>query len=237
VNYRRLGRAGLKVSELSFGAWVTFGDQVGDDVALACMMAAYEAGVNFFDNAESYAGGQAETMMGKVLKRTGWPREELVISTKLYWGDGGKGPNATGLSHKHLMEGINRSLRRLQLDYVDLLFCHRPDPNTPIEETVRAMDIIIKQGKAFYWGTSQWSAAEILRADGVARQYGLTPPTMEQTQYNLLQRERVEKELAPVFKELGYGSTIWSPLASGVLTGKYNNGIPADSRANLKGYE
>jgi len=237
MNYRRLGQAGLKVSELSFGAWVTFGDQVGDDVALACMAAAYEAGVNFFDNAESYAGGQAETMMGKVLKRTGWPREELVISTKLYWGDGGKGPNATGLSHKHLLEGINRSLRRLQLDYVDLLFCHRPDPNTPMEETVRAMDIIIQQGKAFYWGTSQWSAAEILRADGVARQYGLTPPTMEQPQYNLLQRERVEKELAPVFKELGYGSTIWSPLASGVLTGKYNNGIPADSRANLKGYE
>jgi voltage-dependent potassium channel beta subunit len=235
LNYRRLGQAGLKVSELSFGAWVTFGDQVGDDVAFECMTAAYEAGVNFFDNAEAYAGGRAETMMGKVLKRAGWRREDLVISTKLFWG--GSGPNDTGLSHKHLMEGINQSLRRLQLEYVDLLFCHRSDPNTPIEETVRAMDLIIKQGKAFYWGTSEWSAAEIMRADAVARQYGLTPPVMEQPQYHMFQRERVEKELAPVFRELGYGTTIWSPLASGLLTGKYNNGIPADSRANLKGYE
>jgi voltage-dependent potassium channel beta subunit len=235
LNYRRLGRAGLKVSELSFGAWVTFATQVGDDVAFECMTAAYEAGVNFFDNAEAYAGGQAETMMGKVLKRAGWRREDLVISTKLFWG--GSGPNDTGLSHKHLMEGINQSLRRLQLEYVDLLFCHRSDPNTPIEETVRAMDLIIKQGKAFYWGTSEWSAAEIMRADAVARQYGLTPPTMEQPQYNMFQRERVEKELVPVFRELGYGTTIFSPLASGLLTGKYNNGIPADSRANLKGYE
>lgn len=237
MNYRRLGRAGLKLSELSFGAWVTFGNQVGDDVAFECMTAAYEAGVNFFDNAEAYAGGQAESMMGKVLKRAGWPREELVISTKLFWGDGSRGPNATGLSHKHLMEGINKSLRRLQLEYVDLLFCHRADQNTPIEETVRAMDLIIKQGKAFYWGTSEWSAAEIMRADAVARQYGLTPPTMEQPQYNMFQRERVEKELAPVFRELGYGTTVFSPLASGVLTGKYNDGIPTDSRATLKGYE
>jgi len=237
LNYRRLGRAGLKLSELSFGAWVTFGNQVGDDVAFECMTAAYEAGVNFFDNAEAYAGGQAESMMGKVLKRAGWPREELVISTKLFWGDGSRGPNATGLSHKHLMEGINKSLRRLQLEYVDLLFCHRADQNTPIEETVRAMDLIIKQGKAFYWGTSEWSAAEIMRADAVARQYGLTPPTMEQPQYNMFQRERVEKELAPVFRELGYGTTVFSPLASGVLTGKYNDGIPTDSRATLKGYE
>lgn len=235
MNYRRLGRAGVKVSELSFGAWVTFGDQVGDDVAFECMTAAYEAGVNFFDNAEAYAGGQAETMMGKVLKRTGWRRESLVISTKLFWG--GDGPNDTGLSHKHLMEGINQSLRRLQLDYVDLLFCHRPDPNTPIEETVRAMDIIIRQGKAFYWGTSEWSAAEVMRAHGVARQYGLTPPVMEQPQYHMFARDRMEKEYAPLFRDLGYGTTIWSPLASGLLTGKYNNGIPADSRANLKGYE
>ena len=235
MNYRRLGRAGLKVSELSFGAWVTFGNQVGDDVAYACMTAAYDAGVNFFDNAEAYAGGQAESMMGKVLKRTGWRREDLVISTKLFFG--GKGPNDSGLSHKHLMEGINQSLRRLQLEYVDLLFCHRPDPNTPIEETVRAMDIIIKQGKAFYWGTSEWSAGEIVQADSLARQYGLTPPSMEQPQYHMFQRERVEKEYAPLYTELGYGTTIWSPLASGLLTGKYNNGIPADSRANLPGYE
>jgi voltage-dependent potassium channel beta subunit len=237
VNYRRLGRAGLKVSELSFGAWVTFGDQVGDDVALECMTAAYEAGVNFFDNAESYAGGQAESMMGRVLKRTGWRREGLVISTKLYWGDGNKGPNDISLSHKHLMEGINGSLRRLQLEYVDLLFCHRPDPNTPIEETVRAMDIIIRQGKAFYWGTSEWSAADIMRAHGVAREYGLIPPVMEQPQYNMFWRDRVEKEYAPLYRDLGYGTTIWSPLSSGLLSGKYNNGIPADSRANVKGYE
>ena len=235
MNYRRLGRAGVKVSELSFGAWVTFGDQVGDDVAFECMTAAYEAGVNFFDNAEAYAGGQAETMMGKVLKRAGWRREGLVISTKLFWG--GDGPNDTGLSHKHLMEGINQSLRRLQLEYVDLLFCHRPDSNTPIEETVRAMDLIIRQGKAFYWGTSEWSAAEVMRAHGVAREYGLIPPAMEQPQYHMFARDRVEKEYAPLYRDLGYGTTIWSPLASGLLTGKYNNGIPADSRANLKGYE
>jgi voltage-dependent potassium channel beta subunit len=235
LNYRRLGRAGIKLSELSFGAWVTFGNQVGDDVAYECMVAAYEAGVNFFDNAEAYAGGQAETMMGKVLKRAGWRRESLVISTKLFWG--GQGPNDRGLSHKHLLEGIDASLRRLQLEYVDLLFCHRPDPDTPIEETVRAMDIIIRQGKAFYWGTSGWSAADIMRADGLARQYGLTPPSMEQPQYHMFSREGVEKELAPVYRELGYGTTVFSPLASGLLTGKYNAGIPADSRANLKGYE
>ena len=237
MNYRRLGRAGLKVSELSFGSWVTFGNQVDDEAADACMTAAYEAGVNFFDNAEAYAGGQAESMMGRALKRAGWRREELVISTKLYWGDGHSGPNDRGLSHKHLLEGINQSLRRLQLEYVDLLFCHRPDPNTPIEETVRAMDLIIRQGKAFYWGTSEWSAADIMRADGVARQYGLFPPTMEQPQYHMFARDRLEKEYTPLFRDLGYGTTIWSPLASGLLTGKYNNGIPADSRANLKGYE
>jgi voltage-dependent potassium channel beta subunit len=235
VNYRRLGRAGVKLSELSFGAWVTFGDQVGEDVAYDCMVAAYEAGVNFFDNAEGYASGQAESMMGKVLKRAGWRRESLVISTKLYWG--GQGPNDRGLSHKHLMEGIDGSLRRLQLEYVDLLFCHRPDPDTPIEETVRTMDIIIRQGKAFYWGTSGWSAADLMRADSLARQYGLTPPSMEQPQYHMFARERVEKELVPAYRELGLGTTIFSPLASGLLTGKYNDGIPADSRANLKGYE
>ena len=234
MNYRRLGRAGLKVSELAFGAWVTFGEQVADTLARDCMVAAFEAGVNFFDNAEGYAGGQAETVMGNVLKETGWPREELVISTKLFWGP--EKPNGQGLSHKHLMEGLNASLRRLQLDYVDLLFCHRPDPNTPIEETVRAMDIIIKQGKAFYWGTSEWSAADIARADAIARQYNLTPPSMEQPQYNLLVRERFEKEYAPLYRDLGYGTTIFSPLASGLLSGKYNQGIPADSRATLDGY-
>jgi voltage-dependent potassium channel beta subunit len=235
MEYRRLGRAGLKLSELSLGAWVTYGGQVGEDVARECMLAAYEAGVNFFDNAEAYANGNAEIVMGNVIKKFGWRREGIVVSTKLFWG--GEGPNDTGLSHKHIVEGMNNALRRLQMDYVDLVFCHRPDPNTPIEETVRAMDILIKQGKAFYWGTSEWSAAEILRADGLARQYGLTPPVMEQPQYNMLTRERFEKEYAPLYTELGYGTTIWSPLASGILTGKYNQGIPTGTRATLPGYE
>ena len=235
MNYRQLGKAGIKLSELSLGFWVTYGGQVGEEVAEKCMVAAYEAGVNFFDNAEAYASGNAEIVMGNILKRLKWRREDLVISTKIFWG--GKGPNNTGLSHKHLIEGVNNSLRRLQLDYVDLLFCHRPDPRTPIEETVRAMDIIIKQGKAFYWGTSEWSAADIMRADGIARQYGLTPPSMEQPQYNMFHRQNMEGELLPVFKELGYGTTIWSPLASGLLTGKYSHGIPKDSRAALPGFE
>ncbi len=234
MEYRRLGKAGIKLSALSLGAWVTYGGQVGEQVARECMAAAYDAGVNFFDNAEGYAGGNAETVMGNVIKQLGWRRESLVVSTKIFWG--GDGPNDTGLSHKHIIEGVNGALKRLQMDYVDLLFCHRPDPDTPIEETVRAMDIVIKQGKAFYWGTSEWSAAQIMRADAVARQYGLTPPTMEQPQYNMFTRDKFESDLAPVFSELGYGSTIWSPLASGLLTGKYNDGIPADSRASLQGY-
>ncbi len=235
MEYRRLGKSGLKVSALSLGAWVTYGGQVGEQTADECMTAAYDAGVNFFDNAEAYANGNAETVMGNVLKKKGWRREGLVISTKIFWG--GDGPNDMGLSHKHIIEGMNNALKRLQLEYVDLVFCHRPDPNTPIEETVRAMDIVIKQGKAFYWGTSEWSAAEIMRADTIARQYNLIPPTMEQPQYNMFVRDRFEKEYAPVFKELGYGTTIWSPLASGLLSGKYNDGIPEGSRATLPGYE
>jgi voltage-dependent potassium channel beta subunit len=234
MEYRRLGRAGLKVSVLSFGSWVSFKDQMGVAEARACMETAYDAGVNFFDNAEAYAGGNAEIVMGNVIKQLGWRRESIVVSTKIFWG--GDGPNDTGLSHKHIIEGTNNALRRLQLDYVDLIFCHRPDPNTPIEETVRAMDIVIKQGKAFYWGTSEWSAAEIMRADAVARQYNLTPPSMEQPQYNMFTRDRFEKEYAPLYSELGYGTTIWSPLASGLLTGKYNQGIPAGSRAAMEGY-
>jgi voltage-dependent potassium channel beta subunit len=235
VEYRRLGKAGIKLSALSLGAWVTYGGQVGQDVARECMAAAFDAGVNFFDNAEAYAGGEAEVVMGNVIKELGWRREDIVVSTKIFWG--GSGPNDTGLSHKHVIEGVNNALKRFQLDYVDLVFCHRPDPNTPIEETVRAMDIVIKQGKAFYWGTSEWSAAEIMRADGIARQYNLTPPVMEQPQYNMFARERFEREYAPLYRDLGYGTTIFSPLASGLLTGKYNNGIPADSRAALEGYE
>jgi voltage-dependent potassium channel beta subunit len=235
MEYRRMGRSGLQLSALSLGAWITYGGQVGEEVAEKCMAAACEAGVNFFDNAESYASGDAEIVMGNVIKKLGWRRESIVVSTKIFWG--GKGPNDEGLSHKHTVEGVNRSLRRLQMEYVDLLFCHRPDPNTPIEETVRAMDIVIKQGKAFYWGTSEWSAAEVMRADGLARQYGLTPPAMEQPQYNMLHRERFEREYAPLFRDLGYGTTIWSPLASGVLTGKYNQGIPEGSRLAVETHE
>jgi voltage-dependent potassium channel beta subunit len=199
------------------------------------MQAAYEAGVNFFDNAEAYADGNAEIVMGNVLKKTGWRRESYVVSTKIFWG--GQGPNDRGLSYKHIIEGVNNSLRRFGLEYVDLVFCHRPDPETPIEETVRAMDQVIRQGKAFYWVTSEWSAADIMRADGLARQNGLRPPSMEQPQYNLLNRERVEVEYAPLFRDLGYGMTIFSPLASGLLSGKYASGIPAGSRATLEGYE
>jgi voltage-dependent potassium channel beta subunit len=235
MNYRRLGKAGLKLSELSLGAWVTYGGQVGEQVAYDCMVAAYEAGVNFFDNAEAYADGNAETVMGNVLKKVGWRRESYVVSTKIFWG--GRGPNDEGLSYKHIIEGVNNALRRFQLEYVDLVFCHRPDPDTPIEETVWAMNQVIRQGKAFYWGTSEWSAADIMRADSLARQNGLRPPSMEQPQYNLFERQRFEVEYAPLFRDLGYGTTIWSPLASGLLTGKYNKGIPADSRAALPGYE
>lgn len=235
MEYRRLGRSGLKLSALSLGAWVTYGGQVGQDAADACMKAAIEHGVNFFDNAEGYAGGNAEIVMGNVIKAAGWRREDLVISTKIFWG--GRGPNDTGLSHKHIIEGTNNALKRLQMDYVDLVYCHRPDQNTPIEETVRAMDIIIRQGKAFYWGTSEWSADEIRSAYGIAREYGLTPPLMEQPQYNLLHRDRVEKEYALLYRDIGLGTTIWSPLASGMLTGKYQDGVPADSRGAVKGYE
>jgi voltage-dependent potassium channel beta subunit len=235
MQYRHLGKAGLKISELSLGAWVTYGGQVGEENAYECMTAAYDAGVNFFDNAEAYAGGNAETVMGNILKRTGWKRESYLVSTKIFWG--GSGPNDTGLNYKHIVEGVNNALKRLQLEYVDLVFAHRPDPETPIEETVRAMDLVVRQGKAFYWGTSEWSAADIMRADAIARLYHLTPPSMEQPQYNMLWRRRMEEEYKPVFKELGYGTTIWSPLASGILTGKYNDGVPADSRLALEGYD
>lgn len=228
MRYRRLGKTGLKLSELSLGSWVTFGGQVGDDAARACMTAAYDAGVNFFDGAEVYSKGEAERAMGRVLKQAGWRRESLVLSTKIFWG--GDGPNDVGLSHKRVIEGVHGALKRWQVDYFDLVFCHRPDPNTPIEETVRAFDILVKQGKVFYWGTSEWSAAEVVTAIKVAREHGLTPPVMEQPQYSLLARERFEKEYAPLWTEYGYGSTTWSPLASGVLSGKYDAGVPAGSR-------
>jgi len=235
MNYRRLGNSGLKLSELSLGAWVTYGGQVGENVASKCMSTAYEAGVNFFDNAEVYADGNAEIVMGNVIKKMGWRRENLVISSKVFWG--GEGPNDKGLSRKHIHEACRNSLKRLQLDYLDLFFCHRPDPATPIEETVRAMDDLIHQGKILYWGTSEWSAADIMRAHGIARELGLTPPQMEQPQYNMLHRDRVEKEYAHLYHEIGLGTTIWSPLASGVLTGKYDDGIVTGTRATLSGYE
>ena len=228
MEYRHLGRSGIRVSALSLGAWITYGGQVGEDVAYDCMAAAYEAGVNFFDNAEAYANGEAEIVMGNVIRRAGWKRSDLVISTKIFWG--GDGPNDTGLSRKHLVEGINASLERLQMDYVDLLFCHRPDIHTPVEETVWAMNQIIQQGKAFYWGTSQWSAQQIMDAYGIARREHLVPPVMEQPEYNMFHRERVEREYALLYEKIGLGTTIWSPLDSGILTGKYNQGIPEDSR-------
>jgi voltage-dependent potassium channel beta subunit len=237
MNYRRLGRSGLKVSELSLGSWVTFGLQVDEDLARECMAAAYDAGVNFFDNAEVYAGGKSEIVMGEALKKLGWRRSSYIVSTKFFWGLH-NGPNEKNtLNRKRLLEAIDGSLKRLQLEYVDLVFCHRPDPETPIEETVWAMHNIIERGKALYWGTSEWSAAEIMEAWQIAERHHLHKPVMEQPQYNMLHRERVEHEYARLYQDIGLGTTVWSPLASGLLTGKYNNGIPADSRANLKGYE
>jgi voltage-dependent potassium channel beta subunit len=234
MEYRFLGSTGLKVSALSYGAWVTFSDQIDEATAAACMKAARDAGVNFFDNAEVYAGGRAETMMGAVLKKSGWKRSELVVSTKIFWG--GDGPNDVGLSRKHVMEGTEASLRRLQLDAVDLLFCHRPDPATPTEEVVRAMTDLVRRGRAHYWGTSEWSAAEIMHAYHIAREERLIPPAMEQPQYNMFHRERVEKEYDILYRIMGLGTTVWSPLASGLLTGKYNRGIPAGTRVSLRGY-
>ena len=231
MKYHRLGSAGLKVSELSLGAWVTYGGQVGEEVATKCMSAAYEEGVNFFDNAESYAQGNAEIVMGNVIKKLGWPRESIVVSSKVFWG--GDLPNCSGLSRKHIYEGCRNSLKRLQLDYLDLFFCHRPDPDTPIEETVEAMDDLIHQGKILYWGTSMWSKDGIMKAYDIAHERGFVPPQMEQPVYNMLQRDKVEKEYMPLYSGIGLGLTTWSPLASGLLTGKYNDGIPPGSRASL----
>ncbi|KAI9009715.1 NADP-dependent oxidoreductase domain-containing protein [Gaertneriomyces semiglobifer] len=235
MQYNFLGNSGLKVSALSLGGWLTYGEkggQVKDDAAFACMKAAYDAGVNFFDNAEVYASGESERTMGRAIKHFGWKRSDLVISTKIYWG--GSGPNDKGLSRKHIIEGTKASLERLQLDYVDLIFAHRPDSLTPMEETVRAFNYVIEKGWAFYWGTSEWSAEQISEAHAIANRLGLIGPLMEQPQYNMFHRERFEAEYAPLYKKYGMGTTIWSPLASGVLTGKYNDGVPEDSRLALK---
>ena len=237
MQYRRLGSSGLKLSELSFGSWVTYGNQLQDEAAAECMAAAHDAGVNFFDNAEVYARGASETIMGNVLRKMGWRRSSYIVSTKFFWGLH-EGPNEKStLNRKYLMQAIDGSLKRLQLDYVDLVFCHRADPETPNEETVWAMHDIIRAGRAHYWGTSEWSAAEVMAAWQIADRHHLAKPVMEQPQYNLLHRDRVEREYARLYRDIGLGTTVWSPLASGLLTGKYNDGVPAGTRATLKGYE
>ena len=241
MNYRRVGSAGLKVSELAFGSWVTYGNQLDASAACECMAAAWDRGVNFFDNAEAYAFGKSEEIMGEVLKKMGWPRLKYVISTKFFWGLA-DGPNERNtLNRKYLLHGIDASLKRLQLDYVDLVYCHRPDPNTPLEETVWAMHDMIARGRALYWGTSEWSAADIISAWQIADRHHLHKPIVEQPEYNLFHRERVEKEYAPLYRDpstdpgqgIGLGLTTWSPLDSGMLTGKYRNGVPEGSRGSI----
>jgi voltage-dependent potassium channel beta subunit len=234
MEYRHLGKAGVQVSALSLGSWVTFGQQISDEVAADLMETAYDNGINFFDNAEAYASGRSETVMGNILHKMGWSHESFLVSSKVFWG--GEGINQKGLSRKHIMEGCHNSLRRLQVDYLDLFFCHRPDPNTPIEETVRAMSDLIHQGKVLYWGTSEWSAQEITQAHAIARACHLVPPTMEQPMYNLLGRYRFDKEYERLYEEFGMGTTTWSPLASGVLTGKHSSGPAEGSRATMKDY-
>ena len=235
MEYRRLGTSGLKLSALSFGSWVTFQNQVDDALARELMTLAYEAGVNFFDNAEAYAQGESERIMGRALRELGWDRSSYCVSSKVFWG--GAKPTQRGLSRKHVHDACHDALRRLQVDYLDLFFCHRPDAETPIEETVRAMGDLVAQGKVLYWGTSEWSADEIAEAAGVARALGVAGPTMEQPQYNLLHRDRVEREYHRLYASIGIGTTIWSPLASGVLTGKYASGIPEGSRLTLAEYD
>lgn len=238
MEYRRLGKSGLQVSLLSFGSWVTFHKQIEDSSADELMGLAYDNGINFFDNAETYALGESEKMMGRVLKNKGWDRTSYVLSSKAYfgWRKPNK-PNQTGLSRKHLVEACHEALHRLQTDYLDLYFCHRPDKSVPMEEVVWTMNHLIQQGKILYWGTSEWSAQEIMEAHMVAEKYRLIGPTMEQPEYSMFHREKMENEYLQIFKNVGLGTTIWSPLAAGVLTGKYNDGIPEDSRLAIKGFE
>jgi voltage-dependent potassium channel beta subunit len=238
MQYRRLGRTGLKLSALSFGSWVTFSNQVDSKQAETMLAAAYEAGVNFFDNSESYAHGRSEELMGEALKRLGFARDTWCVSSKVFFGRvPDPRPTQRGLARKHVVEACHAALRRLQVDHLDLFFCHRPDPETPIVEVVRTMNTLIAQGKVLYWGTSEWSAPEIAEAHAHAERLGLESPAMEQPQYNLFHRQRMEVEYAPLFRDLGIGTTVWSPLASGVLAGKYAKGIPDDSRVRVKGYE
>lgn len=239
MEYRRMGKSGLQLSVLSFGSWVTFANQTDDDINDRLMSIAYENGVNFFDNAEVYSAGMSEEMMGRILKKKGWDRSSFVLSSKAFfgWKGEGKKPNQHGLSRKHLMEACDEALQRLQVEYLDLYYCHRADKNVPIEEVVRTMNTLIQQGKIFYWGTSEWSAAEIMEANMIARELGLEGPAVEQPEYNLFNRRKMESEFLSIFDNIGMGSTIWSPLASGLLTGKYNNGVPEGSRMSLEGYE
>ena len=233
MNYRRLGRSGLKVSELSFGSWVTYGNQLDSKAAMECMAAAWDRGVNFFDNAQVYAAGKSEEIMGDALAKLGWPRLKYVVSTKFFWGIS-DGPNEKStLNRKYLLDAIDGSLKRLKLDHVDIVYCHRADPNTPIEETVWAMHDMIERGKALYWGTSEWSGVEIMEAWQVAERHHLHKPVVEQPEYNLFHRTRVETEYKRLYEDIGIGLTTWSPLASGLLTGKYRNGVPADSRGAM----
>lgn len=239
MEYRRMGKTGLQLSVLSFGSWVSFHKQIDDSIADELMGIAYDNGINFFDNAEVYALGESEKMMGRVLKKKNWHRTSYMVSSKAFWGWRGKEnkPNQTGLSRKHLIEACHEALQRLQVDYLDLYFCHRPDKGTPIEETVWTMHNLIQQGKILYWGTSEWSGVEIMEAHRVAHQYGLIGPAMEQPQYNLLERNKMENEFLMIFRTVGMGTTIWSPLASGLLSGKYNDGIPEGSRLGLSGFD
>jgi voltage-dependent potassium channel beta subunit len=236
MQYRRLGRSGLRVSVLSFGSWVSFGPQLAGANARDCLAAAYDAGINFFDNAEVYSGGKSETIMGAAIAELGWPRHTYVISSKFFWGIEQSVNTKNTLNRKYLLHAVEGSLRRLGLDFLDLIYCHRSDPETPIEETVRAMHDIITSGKALYWGTSEWSAADIQEAWDIAERHHLHKPVMEQPQYNLFERDKVEQEFAPLYDRIGLGLTTWSPLASGLLTGKYRHGVPAGSRAALPGY-
>ena len=235
MNYRRLGKSGLKISEMSYGSWVTFSIQVGIKEATNIMRFAYDNGVNFFDNAEAYAAGESEIIMGKAIKNLGIKRDTFVVSSKVFWG--GEKPTQNGLSHKHIIDACDAALKRLQVDYLDLYFCHRPDPDTPIEETVRAMHTLVMQGKICYWGTSEWSSKEIEQAYKLSRELGLTPPTMEQPEYNMFNRIKLEKEYIDLFKKEKLGTTIWSPLKSGFLTGKYLKGDPKGTRTSLKNYK
>lgn len=237
MEYRRLGKSGLQVSALSFGSWVTFGKQIGDSTADELMSIAYDGGVNFFDNAEIYSRGKSELVMGEVLKKKNWSRSSYVLSSKVFFGYEEDKPNQRGLSRKHIIEGCHAALKRLQVDYVDLLFCHRPDKNTPIEETVWAMNTLIQQGKILYWGTSEWANDEIMAAFVFAEKNHLIGPTMEQPQYNMFERTKIEKDFLLLFRDFGLGTTIWSPLASGLLTGKYNKAMPSDTRLTIEGMD